>query len=405
MSPRSELVMIASAAVSIAGSGCLSQGEPPPPNRAERAAWVMERDWIVGGSRELGRVTLESAPWSGAMAPTGDVAVVDRGARRVVVLAEDGELEAVLGSDGSGPGEFQDPWQVGFGPDSFLWVSDASSGRITWFDADGTVVETDTHGWTQVPGSPWSVRGNWALAGGGVLGLAVSSAPPDARSGGAIPLSLWDEEGRLKTIAWIETTVPFHRSIPTSTGLSIGSRQPLDASPVVGVMPGGTEIWVLDRQPPVGHEGTMSLALYDPSGRERREIAVKYRSVRTDRAVYDWLERIAQAYEEQTPPSSGKVRAEDVMEATWIPPWLPPARSVFVDRKGFWVQRERVHPGIWERYNFRGDLDGWVQLPGSFRGLAASECRLVGYERDSLGVAMISSYSSACAGRAMEGDR
>lgn len=57
--------------------------------------------------------------------------------REVMVFTPEGDLVRRIGREGDGPGEFRSPGTVGWHGDT-LWVIDAVSQRITWFD-DGEV--------------------------------------------------------------------------------------------------------------------------------------------------------------------------------------------------------------------------------------------------------------------------
>jgi len=86
---------------------------------------------------------------SAALHPNGTIYVVDRGARRAVVLDE-GEARGFLGSPGEGPGEFGRPIDLAIEPDGSVTVLDAEAGRVTRFDpATGSVLGEFTGVWSR----------------------------------------------------------------------------------------------------------------------------------------------------------------------------------------------------------------------------------------------------------------
>jgi hypothetical protein len=64
--------------------------------------------------------------------PEGRIAVGDPLTSRVLAFDPDGNLEAVAGGRGEGPGEFEQIWAVAWDPHGRLWVSDANR-RVTIF--------------------------------------------------------------------------------------------------------------------------------------------------------------------------------------------------------------------------------------------------------------------------------
>lgn len=68
--------------------------------------------------------------------------IADAGEHHVVVLTMQDTVQAVIGSRGSGPGEFNFPTFVALGPGGRLFVSDSLNGRVQVFDPDGSYERT-----------------------------------------------------------------------------------------------------------------------------------------------------------------------------------------------------------------------------------------------------------------------
>lgn len=102
------------------------------------AAQQPEIEHVFGGAGEQ-QITVASIV-DVALHPRG-VLLLDREERRVLFLNRDGGLRRTWGREGAGPGEFEWPSRLGLVADS-IWVVDASHGRITMFDPEGTVLGT-----------------------------------------------------------------------------------------------------------------------------------------------------------------------------------------------------------------------------------------------------------------------
>ncbi|MDT8369845.1 MAG: hypothetical protein RQ745_11595 [Longimicrobiales bacterium] len=343
--------------------------------------------WKAGGLQELGDVIFASLPSSGAVAPNGLAAVADPGRARILLLGVDGTLERELGGRGFAPGEFQRLNRVGFVGDSLLWATDNGSSWITWYDLRypdslWTVSRAEEH----VPSTPWSARAAWVLADGSVLGEARGG---ESASGTgetpAIPIVKWSVEGELQVLDIVENVAPRSRNVRMENGLFMGTRQAIEGTPIVGMARGGEWFFVVDRTPASEETGRMLVTRYSFDGREIDRVEISYRASRVDEAALESLRRQAEAFEEQLPPRMG-IEAEDVLEATWIPDRLPPARDVLADESGFWVLREMTSPGLWQRYDLDGELLFDTVLPNGFRGLAGDADGLLGWLPDSLTV-------------------
>ncbi len=290
---------------------------------------------------------------------------------------------------GSGPGEFQQPEQVGFLGDSLLWVFDRSLARVTLFDMDGRVVETMLRPYQPIPKSRWSARGKWLLADGATLGRPTSDGAADS-----IPLVMWDREGRQSVADWIPNHGPSLERIRTSEGLEIGFPPAFDARPIVNVESGGNWFYVLHRLPADSDVGTIRIQRYSTAGERMDSIVIPYRVRSMTDSLMGWVrgraEALVDAY--RTQGGRGSLTFEAVMEGTWIPQRLPPVREALADGEGLWLQREASEAGLWERYELGGNLVYSVRLPFNFRGLASAPGFVFGWLGDSMYVPELRLY-------------
>ena len=120
------------------------------------AALAARPEFVVGGEREAPGNQLESVTGVG-MLSDGRVALLDAGAKEVVLFGADGRLAGRMGGEGRGPGEFSAP--TGLVVDAadrvHVWET---QGRLTTFASSGSVIET-----RQVRTAPLSLDRTWQL--------------------------------------------------------------------------------------------------------------------------------------------------------------------------------------------------------------------------------------------------
>jgi len=73
-----------------------------------------------------------------AVGPDGRIYVADGSNHRVQVFDGEGEFVHEWGSQGSGPGQFQEPWGLAVAPNGEVYVADTWNHRVQVFDAEGT---------------------------------------------------------------------------------------------------------------------------------------------------------------------------------------------------------------------------------------------------------------------------
>ena len=101
---------------------------------------VMKDDGVF--MKRIGCGTLKN-PWDVAV-HQGEVFVADFGNHRVAVFSQDGELIRTIGSQGTGPGQFNGPTEyptgVAISPDGELYVSDCQNGRVQVLTPQGVYI-------------------------------------------------------------------------------------------------------------------------------------------------------------------------------------------------------------------------------------------------------------------------
>lgn len=382
--------------VLIGALGC-GEGSPGPSDNPGVAAELqVRRMWQVGGASEAHDIVVGAPPQSGAIGPRGYSAVVDRSDATVILLDPEGGFAGSLGSSGPGPGEFQQPDESGFLEDGLLWVSDRT-GRITVFGQEGEIVTTISRPSAQVPGTPFSVRGKWRLAGGSVLGMGTTSQP---HRGGEVmprPLMIWDPDGQLNVVTELHLQASLSRQIRMESGqvMTIAHPYPLRSDPIIGMPVGGGWFFALERLPAdrTADEGIIRIRRFDSLGRLIADDTILYEPRPVGDSLHALLVQEAERMAAQLPPQLG-VSSSAILEATWIPEHLPPVQQAFADVDGYWLVREWVPESVtlWERYDLEAQLTGRLSLPKTFRGLAGTQHRLLGWELDALGVPLVQMY-------------
>ena len=97
---------------------------------------VMKDDGVF--MQRIGHGTLNQ-PWDVAV-HKGEVFVADTSNHHVAVFSQDGEHIRTIGSQGTGPGQFNIPTGVAISPDGELYVSDRSNGRVQVLTPQGVYI-------------------------------------------------------------------------------------------------------------------------------------------------------------------------------------------------------------------------------------------------------------------------
>ena len=132
----------------------------------------------------------------------GRIGVADAGVPAVYILSAAGQVEVVVGRQGSGPGEFREPRLLGVQPGDTLVVYDAPLRRVTQFAGSGALVRT-----VSLPAPVSGATQAVGLMPGNALLVKRSVYPQHAESGGLLAVEAVylriNTDGRIDTIARI----------------------------------------------------------------------------------------------------------------------------------------------------------------------------------------------------------
>jgi len=111
---------------------------PEPPTKVDAGktlTWTAPLSWQV-----LTAAKLLSRPRRIVIDDQGFIYVTDAGTSRVVKLSSGGQFVAAWGAQGSGPGQFGEPWGIALGNGGNIFVTDAGHNRIEKFTSNGQFV-------------------------------------------------------------------------------------------------------------------------------------------------------------------------------------------------------------------------------------------------------------------------
>ncbi len=89
------------------------------------------------------------------VADNGDVLVLDGESKNLRRFSADGKLQATIGREGAGPGEFRGPTGMVRGPGNTIWIGDLDNHRYSVHASDGTFLRNIPSG-TEVAGPLYS---------------------------------------------------------------------------------------------------------------------------------------------------------------------------------------------------------------------------------------------------------
>ncbi len=124
--------------------------------------------------------------------PSGNVLVADTGNKRIVQLnGADGTVVGAFGSEGSGPGQFNEPVGLALGPNGNIYVADTWNGRVQIFDPTFKyVTEFKVKGWgsQEVTAKPYLV----VMADGRVILSNPANSRIELYAGFGTATASWD---------------------------------------------------------------------------------------------------------------------------------------------------------------------------------------------------------------------
>ena len=355
-------LVLTSAACGPAGSG--TEDDPVP-------LWTLSSETeLILGEQDGDPAYLFERIAGVRLLPGGGVAVADRGYLSVRVYDAAGRLEASMGGEGEGPGEFRWLQYLGLLEPDTLLVYDGDLGRITRFRTDGDLLETRAIR-TQV-GRPEVYLGTFSNGDAAISWIAEAGGSETEAFADRMPVGRFSTDGEL--VGRLGETYGMRRM----------GRGPIPFSPSMHGF--------LVRDSLVHTDGlTASLSVVGPEGTESRRIDVDVPEVsvtrawdalaaalveRDQREVLDGLPAAAQA---EAIPAVAEVFL-DSSERFWLKHYDPVVDSHLL---GGWLG---ASGGEWSVVDRDGALIALVQVPSGFIPLDERAGLLAGVVRDDLGV-------------------
>jgi len=327
----------------------------------------------------------------------------------------DGHAAGHIGRGGEGPGEFVEPWEVGFFGDT-LWVMDPNRFHASFFTTDGTYLgmaapRVDLGG-RDMTGDP--PRPERPLRDGTWVGAKPAFSDPIARGTLTdIPYVHMDSAGTVVDTIWIQA---FRRTDvlallrPSGRG-GMYTQQPFGDAPQWQVLDDGSMVVMSDRVPPKAEGASFTVMRLNASGDTTWRVAIPYTptpmpSSRIDSAVAAIANRIAPHMAQEGMGTEGSVEKR-LRDAVYAPPFVPFVQGMLVTPNGallngmvvaaegsVWLRRSKVtrNGAEWWVLNPQGQPTGRVETPAWLRVVLVHGNHLWGVETDDMGVDYIVRY-------------
>jgi hypothetical protein len=355
------------------------------------ARWTLTPELRIG-SREREESALSRI--SGlAVGRDGKVYVAQPLDRAVWVFDARGKRLTNVGRRGNGPGEFQDPREIGWLGDT-LWVHDAAQGRMTLFADAIHAALTITVGRDLYPLAPLAdgsvlARENPSVAGVGTGRVSILTYYRLSRSGARLgPVARIDVQH-----GWMLVRNPAPgRDLPNTL-----RGQPFSDMRLVAVSASGREVVMVDRPSAPGPRAVFSVTHYDAAGRATWTSRIPYTPQRLTRELID--DSIApQARMIAAIPDFGATERTVtgwIRDLLYIPRNLPPVSTVVAGRDGtVWLRREpaRGGPAHWMVLGAGGRMLATLEAPSGLRIMDADAQHVWGVVKDDLDVPYVVVY-------------
>ena len=309
------------------------------------------------------------------LAPDGRVLVLDRADGRVTVWDADGSLLRSLAGRGSGPGEVTTPGYLRALPDGRIAVGEVFPPRLHWYDDAGRHLRTVRVRRSADAPPLLATMADWRVTADGEVFVRLSHASPSHVDGTPVVLGTLRGSGAIDTVLrWTERTTP--------------ARLPrifeADWSWDVEPSGGGVVVSPGDRY---------ELRRVDRAG----DLAATVRLDAPRVPVSKELERHAldRFYERFAGEDVPEALLRDLRDRLEVAPRLPAVQGVRISETDgrIWVEvptedrsGELEEPGGWDVFESDGRYVGRLGPPPGFRLGGVRGTLLFGIERDSLGV-------------------
>ena len=394
--------------VSLLSAGSCTSGSDVPGAPDELQAWSAE-----GPSIRIGAVDDPEYAFGyvRALAEGPDGRLYSLHSRETAIRrwTSAGEPDGVVGREGEGPGEFIQPFGLGFFGDS-LWVMDLRAYRVSFFDGSGSYLggatpKVDLGGPESRERSP--ARPEVPLRDGSFYGR--SPAWSDAIARGQlteVPHVHMDSAGMVDQTIWVQ---PYRTTDILGLVREVGGTfapQPFGDEFLTGLTPDGS-LLVLDRRVSEEPAPSFSLTKLDMSGDTAFRSEVPYEAVvlersEVDSAVAVMTDQLFDFMSRGNADLSRRSLQEDIEAAMYAPPTRPAVREMVVSGSGHvWLKRAEALGGeaIWLVLDDEGRPLAQVETPPEMRVLAIYDTHLWGVETDDLDVNYIVRYELSTSGQ------
>lgn len=383
-------------------------------------AWTAEEEWTVAAEPRLSLGVLDGDDAyqfhdisAAARQADGDLAVADRGTRTVRIYGPGGDFRSLIGTAGSGPGEFNRPTQVLISTDDAITVWDETARRITRFNAEGKLLDTETvslpgiittvsgkaETWSEDPSQPTLFPGPALLLSNEEILVRLVAKSVAAKKGekagavGAIPggrsrrpsgaLRLASDLSTVDTVAFFGDVEEVQVEAPWGPQTMV---PPFARNTSIAVQPNEPRICIGDQEGPEVH-------CFDAAG-----VATVIRWQAEPIPVHG-NEPAVEAWREETIAAYGlKISREDVealMALVPLPTVRPEYSALVLDREGnLWAKRGPDREAGTDEYlvfDRTGLLLGSVTIP-TLRVLEIGNDYILGVYRDELEVQYLQLY-------------
>ena len=139
----------------------------------ELPRWTVEEDLRIGDINDPEQILVRPAVVR--VDDQGHILIMDPGVPTIWEYSSEGRYVGTVGREGDGPGEYRAPAAMGFLGDT-LWVSDATSGRLTLYASDRSVIESIRFNGGGEPRIPVALDAH-----GDVIAVSPAHAPYEER--------------------------------------------------------------------------------------------------------------------------------------------------------------------------------------------------------------------------------
>ena len=373
-------------------SGCRSESIQPETSGAE-ASWVVAPEpYLVIGVLDGDPAYQFSDIAAAARQPDGGWVVADAGSQTVRTYDPGGQLQRVLGTSGSGPGEFVRPTQVLSRQDGSTLVWDDATFRATEFDRDGELVDIRSFSREEIAKAvepPLYPASGMMLSDGDLIVRLIfktADVPPGRfrRQTGALRVAA-DESA-------IDTVLLFRDVEQVSVQLPKGSLPvipPLARRASIAAQPNEARLCIGDQEGP-------EVRCLAPDG---TSVVVRWKGERVpatanEPAVVRWRDSMTDLYSQKMSRSD----ADKILSQVPTPTEHPPYTELVVDRGGhLWVKTGTAGGTARDSYLVftpAGHPVGPVSVP-SVRILEIGDDYLLGVTRDEFEVQYLQAFELA----------